>query len=74
MRKVLNKTRELRQLLVASVSTFFGFVILYPELFQQHQWLVKLADYAAAGGLAGFGVAGVRKAYRGRKREQEKQG
>jgi hypothetical protein len=40
------------------VTAFFGFVVASPETFSQVPWLVTLAKYAVAGGLASMGLLG----------------
>ena len=40
------------------VAALFGFVLFSPEHFQQWPWLISLAKYACAGGLAALGLMG----------------
>lgn len=37
-------------------TAFFGFVLFSPEQFQHFPWLISLAKYAIAGGLASMGL------------------
>jgi hypothetical protein len=41
----------------AAVTAFFGFVLFSPETFAHFPWLLALAKYGFAGGLASFGIA-----------------
>ena len=43
----------------AAASVFLGFVLFSPETFQAYPWILKLADFAAVGGLAALGFGGV---------------
>lgn len=65
MRYLLTSTKKnWGKVLTAAISTFCGFVLLYPEVFDKWPLVVKVSNYVAAGGLAGFGVVGVRNVYR----------
>lgn len=42
---------------IAGLATAaFGFVLFSPDLFAHLPWLVAIAKYATAGGLAGLGI------------------
>lgn len=51
----------MKQLAIALVSTFLGFVLYRPELFDSVPWLVDVANYTALGGLSLFGLHSVQR-------------
>jgi hypothetical protein len=46
-----------RQPVVIGATAFFGFVVFSPETFAYAPWLIALAKFAMAGGLAALGIA-----------------
>ena len=40
------------------ISAIAGFVILHPQYFTAHAYIVDIANYVLMGGLAGLGLAG----------------
>ncbi len=46
-----------RSSLAGLVAAFFGFVVFSPETFREWPWLIAVAKYVAAGGLAAIGIA-----------------
>ena len=40
------------------VSAAAGFIILHPQYFTAHAYVVDIANYVLMGGLAGMGIAG----------------
>jgi hypothetical protein len=43
--------------LLGLISAAFSYIAFSPDDFANHQWLVHLARFVAAGGLAGLGIA-----------------
>lgn len=55
-----NVDRTWSEWLCTVAAAFLGFVLFSPETFDQYQWINKLAQFAALGGLTVLGIGNVK--------------